>query len=260
MNKGSSNRLVFNGFGPFAGQVNSRPQSSQTFSAVTTDVDTALGCDAITNEIRSTTSSPAPATLGDKKPSISPKDRRSRPIDPDQDRFIRKKASWLCRLWPFNSRDLDDVIQELCCSWLAARDRFNPTRGSEHAYFKTIIERAAGKVRLRRKRELRVAPTLGSWDVCAEHLGPLTSAEVIRDRRQLMICPSLTRQEVVEIETDVSGVCNQLPEPQISLCDKLQQHTLAEISRETGTPESTLSSRVGVIRKRFEKQGLRDFL
>ena len=52
----------------------------------------------------------------------------------------------------------------------------------------------------------------------------------------------------------------QLPEDLAALCDELKSKTVAEISRESGVPETTMWDRVALIRPYFEAQAIEDYL
>lgn len=229
-------------------------------SIISTDARMVLGFDGLVDATGLTARTLSVSSSSPPK-SISPKTRRSRPLTAEQESFIGAKASRLCRMCPFNCDDKADVAQELRKAWLAVRDRFNPNRGSARAYFKTVIERSAGKLRDHNFARMRMPHPVDAPDPIQTLTPRQRSEELARNRRRALTRPSsLTHEDCVQLKIDVPELVKQLPEPLAQLCEKLKELSLAEISRESGVAESTLSSRVGRIRKCFERLSLRDFL
>lgn len=187
-------------------------------------------------------------------------DSRSRPIDPEFDRFIVWKAQRLCRLWPFNKSDTGDVEQELRTFWLASRGRFRPDRGQVRSFFKTVIERAAAQIRRRSLAQQRSPGRVCSFDSYQWQPDIGTRSSAHRNRRCASHTSLLISDEHTRRELDVQDLLESLPTPLARLCEKLMQHSVAEISRETGVPETTLRSRIATIRRRYEGRGLSEFL
>ncbi len=187
-------------------------------------------------------------------------DYRSRPIEPEFEDVIKFKAIWLERLWPFRRGDAHDLGQELRVAWLSVRDDYAPSKGSIRSFLKTILERTAAKLRRQAVAEARRYSSQPSWDELLE--GPRgPHIESSGDRRQLIIGRSLlSHVEAIQIQHDVPVALGHLPPSQAELWLQISNHTVAELHRRSGIPETTLHSRVTRLRKRFESPKFRDLL
>lgn len=213
----------------------------------TTDVSTTAAVDRL--DAASQTS----LTGGTSSAQPPYKKRDPAPICPEFDVFLGWKARQLSHAAPFQPADVDDLHQELRTVWLANRFRFNPCEGSERSFFKTIIERAAAKLRAAALASKRFPPTQVSWND--------RSVEPGRDCRRCMQGQSqLTHEERSDLRIEVGLRIRAMPFPLSEICELLMGRTPAEISHEMGIPRSTVDSRITSIRRRFESEKLRDFL
>jgi DNA-directed RNA polymerase specialized sigma24 family protein len=162
---------------------------------------------------------------------------------------------------PFGSSDLDDLHQELRAAWLTSRECYDARRGTVWPLLKTVTERKAGKIREKALAQCRYTPGLVSLDDISSRPDSRKTGDPTGDRRRSLKVHSVAENaDLSQLSVELESVIHELPTPLAELCVKLMTQTPAEIARATGTPPSTVSSRIALIRRRFESKKLSEYL
>ena len=182
-------------------------------------------------------------------------------ICPEFEIYLKWKAGELSRVWPFSAADKEDLYQELRAVWLDNCYRVNQCESSERALLKTIVSRTSDKLRDKARTRFRVSQALLSSD----SIGNTNSSADPRKaadyrKRSLGGQYALNETERIDLTVDVQTAIETLPKELAQLCNDLTYLSIAEISDKKGIPQSTLTSRVSAIRRRFEHRRLSDFL
>lgn len=69
-----------------------------------------------------------------------------------------------------------------------------------------------------------------------------------------------THEEMFDLAYDVVHAAEQLPPQLRELCERLMYGSVSDVARETGVSRPEVYRRIGLIRRRFERAGLRDYL
>ena len=166
--------------------------------------------------------------------------------------FIRKKTNDLIGHFGFNTSDRDDITQELVIDLVERWDQFDPAQSQPQSFIAQVVRNMVSKlIRHQQTKQQVFEMTPGVIDEEAEE-------EVTTCFRTDQ--PRRINQEFIDLETDVAVVIGQLPEDLAALCDELKSKTVAEISRDSGVPETTVWDRVALIRPYFEAQAIEDYL
>lgn len=235
-------------------------EHEQTRSTGTTDVVTANCDDDRDVDSRRSTAADHGSSAFKHPTSVMPRELGNEPICSEIDRVLSAKASRLCQMHPFGRSDLDDLHQVLRAAWLANRHSYDPCQGNGWSLLKTVVERTAVKLREKARAAKRCCPSNISLGQQELRTSSHSSLDRNHDCRRSSSGPSLLTQEQTDLQLDLPKLINRLPTPLADLCEKLMYDSPAEIARATGTPPSTLASRVAAIRRRFENENLSKYL
>lgn len=218
--------------------------------------DTALEPECQVLDARSSATSDLATMLGDADADSF----KSWTPDPETKAMIVAKSSRLARVAPFTPSDRDDLFQVLLQAWFQNHLRHDLTRGPIWAFRKAILDHAASNLLRDARATKRCCQQLVSIEIADTSRGSCQRFDPHRDRRLLPRKSHLAQQEQWELRTDVAQVIQILPPIEARLCEELKHSTLAEISRRTGVPQSTLSSRLSAVRRTFERHRLERYL
>ena len=179
-------------------------------------------------------------------------------------RLIRRKSCQLARKDSFTPSDREDIAQDLWLHLLQRLAHFDPGKGTIFAFLITVVERHSISI-LRRQLAAKRDTCRSSSLNLASHSGNSPCADqaasLVQSALDSRLCQeSRPSQHHVEVAHDVASVVAQLSPERRDLCQRLQTHSVAEVSRALGMPRSTLCDRITKLRAHFAAVGLREYL
>ena len=182
------------------------------------------------------------------------------------ERFIKHKAKRLIGRAGFVRSDQEDLEQELRLDLWHRLSRFDPDKAPRGMFTTCVVKHRIASIIESRKAPCR------DYRRCQCSLNdPLESesGDVSAERGD-MLDPDATRlptgganrpaEERVDLRQDIRTVLAGLPPELRGLCHRLMKRTPTEVERETGIPRGTLYESIEVLRRRFEKANLREYL
>ncbi len=179
-------------------------------------------------------------------------------------KLIRERVKRLIGRHGFTASDRDDLEQDMALHLLERlRRQQQPIEAPEGFFRKVIADHAVTLIRRREaeKRDHRRVSSLSEQVVDSDGQR-VEMAQIIPEdhvRSRLGVAPS-NRLEDVERVHDVAAVLAKLPRDLRDLCERLKDHSVAEVARQLGLPRRTLRDAIGRLRLHFEAAGLRDYL
>jgi RNA polymerase sigma-70 factor (ECF subfamily) len=155
----------------------------------------------------------------------------------------------------FTEADRPDIEQELAIDLFLRMRHYDPARGMRSTFMTCVVEREVARL-----IEARQTPRR-SWQRRMHSLNaPIVDGED-SERIDALIDPmSLSAQEQMILQLDVSLALDSLPDDLRELGERLLEGPMAEVARELGLPRSTLYGRLDRLRKALSKAGLEDYL
>ena len=172
-------------------------------------------------------------------------------------KLIGRKARYLARKVEFADVDRDDIAHDLLKEVLERWPSFDPARAKATTFIARIVEHGiVSMIRGKRAAKRDVRKTVGLAD---ERAAPAEEfdEQTARGRRG---CAARDPFEEMALWLDVLAARSDLPTELQRLCALLTQYSMAEVSRLSGRPRTSLYNDLHRIRKRFEDAGLRDYL
>lgn len=164
-----------------------------------------------------------------------------------------------------NSSDIDDVKQDFYLKLVTAMKRFDPAKGNEIAFIKTVIERYAASI-LSKRRAKKRAPwrhyTLqwlikegddGDW---APLYRFVDDGQAKHHRGQRRKSP----QRLLELQISVRAAVAKLPPFNRAIAEDLMAKSVAQIARERRCSRDTIYRAISEIREAFRRDSLEEFL
>ena len=144
-------------------------------------------------------------------------------------RAIRYKARQLAGRHGFSRSEREDIEQELRLDLLRRLSKFNPAIAPWNVFVRTLVERQTATLVAQRRTRI--------WTT---------------DDAVLLI-----ESRAVPLDTvlDTKTVLAQLPRRARALCERLKQHTVAEVARQLSIPRSTLRGDIARVREQFQRAG-----
>lgn len=144
-------------------------------------------------------------------------------------RAIGQKARQLAGQRGFSLSEREDIEQELRLHLLRRLAKFDPQVAPWNVFVRTLVERHAATLVMRRRSQLRLA-----------------------DR-----CPPPSHSAEVDIDAalDTAMLLADLPCRAREICERLKNDTIAEVARQMGLPRSTLRGEITRLRGHFRTVG-----
>jgi RNA polymerase sigma factor (sigma-70 family) len=177
--------------------------------------------------------------------------------------YIRRKARELSRQPGFSRSDREDLQQQLCVRVLERLPQFDPQQGCFNAFVKLIVRQFAANARRHNRAEMRDRTNDASLNVLVDgEEGPLELAQTI-GRHELNA--RLSREErpvdeAIDLATDVAQFVASLPTRLRHIAERLQERSPAQVAAELGVHLSTVYRDLKLLRERFAKAGLQEYL
>jgi len=187
------------------------------------------------------------------------------PIDDYTERIICSKAKQLVGVAGFTDSDRADIEQELTIVLLKRLPKFDAKKAQRRTFIVRLIDRKVVDLIRHRKAEKRdpmreecslnerLSNGMGGTVAVVD---TLSKTDLLRRSQKEVV----SENDLTCMKLDLATVIASLPPELRDLCERLKTCTVAEISRQTGVPPSTLRSRIKRIRQRFQNAGLEDYL
>ena len=160
----------------------------------------------------------------------------------------------------FRKGDRADLAQDLLCDVLARLGDFDPSRGTIGTFIARVVEHRISIIIRHRKAGMRDrCREEGSLndEVADGNGGTVERAETLD---AALARPGRSDEDRAALVLDVRTVVEGLPEDLRDLCLRLHRESVAEISRATDIPRTTLYGIVRRLRRRFRETCLHEYL
>lgn len=184
------------------------------------------------------------------------------------DRFtrgiVRLKINQLIGRAGFTEQDRESLEQEMLARVLQGLKAFDAAKSHRNVFVTTVVERFVANILRNKqaaKRDHRRICSLSVMITVTDE-GPIELAQTI-GRRELDARRGRyprTDEDLAQLMFDMASVLDGLPEDLRELAERRKTQTMHEIAEAMGVPRTTLNYWVRLIRRRFEKAGLKDYL
>jgi RNA polymerase sigma-70 factor (ECF subfamily) len=152
-------------------------------------------------------------------------------------------------LWP------DDLRQELWAELSRKWPKYNPRRGSEHAFIRSVVNSKIAKLLEHAEaqcRDYRLTPCsldepASDADGTASTIGQLIDLD---DLLPLVGLGGGTNLPIVDLKLDIEQALRELDAKEVALCNDLLELTILEISQLRGIPRGTIYEALRRIREK----------
>jgi RNA polymerase sigma-70 factor (ECF subfamily) len=182
------------------------------------------------------------------------------------EKVIRIKARQLVGKAGFTEADREDLAQEMRLDLWRRLPKFDAkkkvkintfvARVVEHKIASIIEARKAGLRDYRRQRCSLNDPLKTPAGKPAERGDTVDENE----RWRRTGCPSRSAKDLRDLANDVAAAISNLPPDLRDLCYRLMNQTPTEAAQDAGIPRGTLYESIEMLRRRFEKADLREYL
>ena len=179
-------------------------------------------------------------------------------------KLIQHKAYQLVGNAGFTDSDREDIEQDLLMDLLSRLPDYDPELAERATFITRIVNRRVARILEKRsawRRDYRLnefSLNENDWedDNSVERHENIGEDEyLLRTGKQ-----ELPTNELRDLIIDVDRALEILPPEFRDLCERLKTKTVAEVSRDTGVPRSTIYEAIQKVREMFEEAGLRDYL
>jgi len=187
-------------------------------------------------------------------------------LHPYAEKLIRIKARRLIGRAGFVRSDQEDIEQELRFDLLRRCPKFDPKRAKFSTFVDRVVRHKIASIIEARQASCRDCRR------CRSSLNDPLKAKEGEDpaERGDMLDQDATRlrtgganrpaDECIDLRDDIRTVLAGLPPELRGLCRRLMKGTPTEVERETGTARGTLYESIQKLRRRFEKEHLKEYL
>jgi RNA polymerase sigma-70 factor (ECF subfamily) len=185
-------------------------------------------------------------------------------IDKYAVRFIKFKARQLVGKAGFTESDREDLEQELVIDLLNRLPKYRQSLAKRTTFINRIVRNKIITIIESRKAAIRDYRLHAySLNECQEDSDG-NDFEYIDNLNQDDYCrrtgrSSQSQEELQELSIDLGRIIAELPPEFQSLCKRLQEETVSEISRTTGIPRGTIYESIKKLKPVFEKAGLKNY-
>ena len=169
--------------------------------------------------------------------------------------LIRKKSAQLLHGNASGAEEAADFEQELAAhQWVAAKG-YDPSRSKATTFARAVLDNKAASIVEQRRAAKRspTAPATPGLESGEDH-----AAEVI-DLSDLR-ASELLREESADLGADLARSVAKMPPRLRSLCELLSQGTITDAATASQRSRDSIYSDLAVIRRHFERAGLREYL
>lgn len=180
-------------------------------------------------------------------------------------RFILSKVRRLIGRAGLTTSDRADLIQEFALDLLQRRVHFDPGTASWEAFVVVVCENRYASILQHRLARMRSHHREG-----ASLNGPVGKSgskradigSTLADNQQNLRTGQRRRpaEEASDLRQDVASLLDGLPPRLREICERLKGSSKASVARELGMSQGAFYQLLEIIRGRFEKAGLRDYL
>ena len=185
-------------------------------------------------------------------------------FDPFTEGLIRKKARQLVNRNGFTDSDREDIEQELTLKLLKKSGAFDSSQAHWNVFVTMIIERGTASLvrdKQAQKRDHRRVCSLNVV-IAKKDKKMIELGDIIGSHEQDARLGRKQRSDFdqAQLLQDMNEVLSNLPPELRELAEVMKTDSIAEISRDTGVPRTSLNYRVRQLRQRFEEAGLAEYL
>jgi RNA polymerase sigma-70 factor (ECF subfamily) len=183
-------------------------------------------------------------------------------LHPYAENLIRIKARRLAGQAGFVRSDQEDIEQDLRLDLLRRLQKFAPSKAALSTFADRVVRHKVASIIEARKAGLRDYRR----QQCSLN-DPLKTPDGKRAERgdtvdQNEACRRTGRssRSTEDLANDLSAAVSNLPPDLRDLCRRLMNQNLTEAAQDAGIPRGTLYESIQVLRRRFEKAGLKEYL
>ena len=165
---------------------------------------------------------------------------------------VRFQARQLTRSRAFRQSDIEDIEQDLMLDLFRRLQAFDPSRASKNTFIARVVENRAAsliKATMAEKRGRLFEHEDLHAVVSNEAEGRLERGDTIPAENGLWATGTRGWDEAIELRRDLARLIRRLPPRLTSLCCWLATASVTEISRETGTPTSTIYDAIAKLHR-----------
>lgn len=180
-------------------------------------------------------------------------------------RLIRAKARQLIRRAGFTESDRHDLVQEFSLNLLRRMGRFDPDAASWETFVVLVCENYCATILQHRNAQKR-SPARESASLnrpIADVDGQTCDAgAMLPESQHGYRCgrDPRTHEEESDIVQDIADTVGRLSPQLRETCERLKRGSTAQTARDMGVPTKHLYARKKVIRQRFERANLQEYL
>lgn len=184
------------------------------------------------------------------------------------DRFtrgiIRRKIKQLIGRAGFTNQDWEDLEQEMLLRVLQALKSYDPDQAHRNRFVTAVVERHVANILRDKQACKRDHRRITSINVMINITddGPTELAHIIGQRELDARRGRHPRsdEDLARLVFDMAVVIDKLPTEMRVLAERLMTESVSDIARDMGTPRTTLNEMVRLLRRRFENEGLKNYL
>lgn len=181
------------------------------------------------------------------------------------EKMIRIKARQLIGKAGFTRTDCEDLAQEMRLDLWRRLAKFDAKKARLSTFVCRVVEHKVASIIEARKAKLRdyrrQQCSLNDSPKIADSK-PADRGDMLDQDATLLRTGGANRpaDERIDLSDDIRTVLAGLPPELRGLCRRLMERTPTAVERETGIPRGTLYESIEVLRRRFEKARLKEYL
>ena len=178
-------------------------------------------------------------------------------------KLIQRKSYQLVGNAGFSDADREDIEQELMMDLLSRLPDYDPALAERNTFISRIVNRRIATLIEKRsawRRDYRLNEYSLNDDRMTDN-GAERQEQISEDEYRMRIgSQGPSSGDLHDLIIDVNQVLESLSPALRDLCERLKTQTVAEISRDTGIPRSTIYESIQKLRDLFKSAGMKKYL